>query len=478
MLRFCTVFLFLAALPGFLLAQGAWSQSQAVATPADGNVRPRIEVNQAGQALVLWGDANPKANRIARSNGSGFDAPMQITPSGLPPFVTWWVGAEMAVMNNDVFVVFQANPVGDGRIYAVHSNDGGQTFGDTVRVDALDGHLVAYPTIAVTGSGNPTVAFMRHTTGWSLPRYTVVASTNGGQSYTSGTIVTDTIVGEACDCCPAALAARGDEVAVVYRNNDNNTRDMYAAVSTDGALTFPEWGPIDNNGWFLQSCPTSGPDAHFYGDRLLTPFTSDDRVYLSNAGISDLSDYAFVPIHSEAGASIDQRFPRIAGSGDTLGLVWEQRDGGSEVLFSWSVNGPDGFSMPDTVNIQQLGNQMNPDIAYSNGVFHISWQDDGTGEVMYRTVSVDALVSTGDATPAGNMLDAYVAGNQLIVEAVEGSGTTQVQILSITGAIVAQERVSGPRGSLSTSALPAGNYIVRMRHSKLGVRARKVTINH
>ncbi|MBK8612856.1 MAG: hypothetical protein IPN85_05080 [Flavobacteriales bacterium] len=83
------------------------------------------------------------------------------------------------------------------------------------------------------------------------------------------------------------------------------------------------------------------------------------------------------------GAEPAAELPRIAGSGDTLGVVWQQiGNGQSEILFSWSVTGPCGPGRSDTVNVDLPGSQRTPDIAYANGSFHIVWgesRDRGCG---------------------------------------------------------------------------------------------------
>ena len=62
-----------------------------------------------------------------------------------------------------------------------------------------------------------------------------------------------------CDCCPINLFvdAQG-ALNVVYRDNNNDIRDMAKMVSTDNAETFSKSQILHNDGWKIMGCPHSG----------------------------------------------------------------------------------------------------------------------------------------------------------------------------------------------------------------------------
>ncbi len=61
-----------------------------------------------------------------------------------------------------------------------------------------------------------------------------------------------------CDCCPGTVVCEGDIVTVIYRDNNINIRDNWAAISTDEGRSFTGGLNVDQLDWFLQSCPASG----------------------------------------------------------------------------------------------------------------------------------------------------------------------------------------------------------------------------
>jgi hypothetical protein len=62
-----------------------------------------------------------------------------------------------------------------------------------------------------------------------------------------------------CDCCPINLFVDGSgALNVIYRDNNDNIRDMAKMVSTDNAETFSKSQILYNDGWKIMGCPHSG----------------------------------------------------------------------------------------------------------------------------------------------------------------------------------------------------------------------------
>lgn len=68
--------------------------------------------------------------------------------------------------------------------------------------------------------------------------------------------VIDSVV---CDCCPINMLvdAKG-ALNVVYRDNNDDIRDMAKMVSTDNAKTFSKSQILHNDDWKIKGCPHSG----------------------------------------------------------------------------------------------------------------------------------------------------------------------------------------------------------------------------
>src|SRR6185436_5207357 len=120
-----------------------------------------------------------------------------------------------------------------------------------------------FPGVAIDKNNQPIVSYMRFKTDWTEARYVSLRSSDFGNTFAPYVNATDVSKGTACDCCPVSMATDGDRVAVLYRNNRNNIRNMTAAISLDNGNSYSYTQELDTMNWFLQSCPGSGGDCYF-----------------------------------------------------------------------------------------------------------------------------------------------------------------------------------------------------------------------
>jgi BNR repeat-like domain len=68
--------------------------------------------------------------------------------------------------------------------------------------------------------------------------------------------VVDAVV---CDCCPVnLLLSDNGDLSVIYRDNNDDIRDMAKITSKDNAVTFGKSQIVHNDDWKIQGCPHSG----------------------------------------------------------------------------------------------------------------------------------------------------------------------------------------------------------------------------
>lgn len=78
-----------------------------------------------------------------------------------------------------------------------------------------------------------------------------------------------------CDCCPINMLIDADgALNVIYRDNNDNIRDMARMVSTDNGATFSKPEIIHNDGWKINGCPHSGAVSTTYGKSALVAWFS------------------------------------------------------------------------------------------------------------------------------------------------------------------------------------------------------------
>jgi hypothetical protein len=364
-----------------------------------GNYRPRATVVDGDVPLVIYGKGGFENIFISRWNGTGFDTPMGIIPAGESSYIAVWTGPDVASKGDTVVAVFKLDPLDEKNVYSVRSVDGGLTFSDTIRVDSHNSGIAWMPSIEMDADGNPVVASMIHDANWANPRYALTHSSDAGLTYNGEVEVASSVPGEACDCCSAEVAIDGQRQLLLFRNNEFNIRDIFGVLSTDGGATFPTYTNIDNMAWQISGCPSTGADAIFMGDNLITTYASAAngpyRVYVSTSSttsglVFDTREMVTEPIPSQGG----QNFPTISGANDTIVMAWMEADNlNKDIYYSVSVPGVNHLDALTNYkhkgNLTTTGTQTNPEIIYKNGIVHLFFQDNSTGNLLYRRGTID-----------------------------------------------------------------------------------------
>ncbi|MBO6515105.1 MAG: T9SS type A sorting domain-containing protein [Bacteroidia bacterium] len=408
-MRLLVIILFLFSLP--TLAQTInWDAPVVVNSEINmGNTRPKIALTKDNIPIVMWGRAPNREVYVSKWTGNNFSTPVKVTPQGVNAFVQNWAGPGLEAQEDTVYVTFKSQPEQDGFVYVVRSIDGGKTFGDTLRVSS--NNWSRFPEVSILPGGNPVVTYMDFEPGFIEPHYAVCTSDNGGVTFSEPISASGIAPGEACDCCPGFILAERDQIVVMFRNNDNDLRDIWASVSKDGGRTFPLGKDIDRNDWIIGGCPSTGPEAITIGDSLVAVWMSGasgkSKINIGTADLKALN----VGINSEITPETNnqQNYPKIDGDGQFIITTWQEIENGSRnIKCSWSDRGPSALisKVPFDVNVNKKGVQQSPDISYSNGVVHIVWQDLTARKVMYRRGEIN-VSSINKPTLANLDFDLY-----------------------------------------------------------------------
>jgi hypothetical protein len=397
-----------------------WGTPLPVATGLS-NVYPRLTLINGENPLVIWENASTDKIYSSKWTGTAFTTPLILNPPGVIPYIATWVGAEIGSSGDTAFVVFFSEPMMSAKIYIVRSIDGGLSFSDTLRIDSAGTSTIpAFPTVAVAPGGNPVVSYMQTNSSMLDAEYVLLRSTDGGNNF--GPPVTPSLgaPGFVCDCCPASIAIDGNNQSLLYRNDDTNIRDIWASFSSDASATFPFTSEIDQTNWYITSCPSSGPSGLIIGDSLfytwMSDATSDARIYMGSTNIHDQQigqNRQLYPFGSST-----QNFPVIAGKGDTLGVVWQGYNAGSqEVLFTYSVTGAAGLGQSvDTLTKGLPGNQSRPDIEFKNGKFHVVYSDSNGGNVKYLTGNISAATGIEESSGKALLVTSFYQNGSIVLK--------------------------------------------------------------
>ncbi len=367
--------------------QITWGITSDVSMSMYGYNFPRIVKDGGGDPLISW--THNSNMYFARWNGSGFTNP--ITLNSFPIAGAGWMGPDIASKGDTIFAVYKKTPEGDtsSHVWCVGSFDGGMTFTPPVRVDYIGNNICRFPTVTIDGMGNPIVGFMRLDAGFGNAQWVVSKSTNLGASFSTDVLASGWSSGtsEVCDCCPSKIVADGNTVAMPYRDNNSNIRDSWVGISTDGGANFLGGMDVDQQGWMLMSCPSSGPDAVIIGDNLYTTYMSgasgSSRVSYNISSISALTGSNAIPL-AQPMAVTSQNFPRIDSDLNSMAFAWKQVSGGQqELAIQFTENLAGGINpLLEIVDINNIGAV---DIMMNNGTIWLVWEDPSSGTVKYRS---------------------------------------------------------------------------------------------
>jgi hypothetical protein len=178
---------------------------------------------------------------------------------------------------------------------------------------------------------------------------------------------------------------------------------MWTGMSTDGGNSFIGGIQTDYTNWMINSCPGSGPDAMLVGDSLYTIFMSGaggmTLVYFSKASVSNMQSGMSIPVTGNFTGLMLQNFPRIANSGNAVGMLWKQSTmGGSQIGMLFTDNILNGFPAAyDTVALSSSSNIENGDVTITNGEVHVVWEDNNSGTVKYRKGTFTPVITSTEA---------------------------------------------------------------------------------
>lgn len=439
-----------------------YQTSPPVALPsAYGNYHPQIEITNDNQPAVIWTSPTLKNLYFSKHNGiDDFNTPIQLNPSGLNVQSYNWSGPDLAMWQDDIYVVFKENGYTDGKIFVVKSTDNGATFGDTVRVDNLATGFGNYPDIAVFND-TVYVTFMDHDSTGMDPQYVVARSVDGGASFQAEVIAGEILGDEACDCCQPEIVVNDKYVVVFLRNNQSNIRDIKGIVSYDRGATFTNWISVDDHNWAIMACPSTGPDARILdNDSVLVAYKSEwagqARVYLHQYDLN--SDMSVTEVELSMGTGTNPNYPQLCYNEGRLGAVWEGQGVSTDVFFNPLIGGIAAFDTSATINLTDTaGSQSKPDIAFQSGVYHVVYSEGALGGIKYIKVFNPLEVNE---VPAGVEMSVYpnpVTDQMHLDLEINESIQMDIQIFDANSRLVYIDTWNTSAGQ-NRIAIPVGDY--------------------
>jgi hypothetical protein len=295
------------------------------------------------------------------------------------------------VEGSNVYVVFRAS---DYNSYMVKSTDNGESFGDTIRIAEPSVLFPFYPDMAVHND-TVFVTYMKHEDeDGSSPDYVFTRSTDGGLTFETQVLVSELFSDEVCDCCPPEIVVNDQYVVVFFRNNESNIREIKGVLSYDRGETFTDWFSADDFGWYLASCPSTGPDARFISNDIVasvykTYTDGGTKVYLNRYDLSTETAIGTQEITATDFSPISVNYPQINVDDDNIGVVWEGLGDGTsiDVFFNGMAIDEPEFDPVNALNLtEQSGVQQKPDIAIRNGIYQVVYANSNDQNLYFMEI--------------------------------------------------------------------------------------------
>lgn len=203
------------------------------------------------------------------------------------------------------------------RVYSIRSTDAGQTWSQPQPVAApSQSAMQDFTSMACAPDGTLFVAYISHDATALGTHLLIQRSTDSGLTWQPPVRVTGSPwIGRACECCMTSITVgTSGLVAVAFRANISDVRDIHVAFSSNNGETFQTPIRVQNAPWTVEGCPATGPDvtiddgnrAHVtwrdFRDGAVRPVVYYARVEPSTASLvenldlsSDVSDFVDYP---------------------------------------------------------------------------------------------------------------------------------------------------------------------------------------
>ncbi len=290
----------IAAVVISLLAASAGAAPVDILPPGlRGAVQPQIAVAPSGRIHVVFGKDNAVYHTTS-PDGLAFSAPVKV---GELEKLALKMRRGPRVTATDKLVLVTAISHIDGNVHAWTSGDTGRTWKENAHLNTVP-KSAREGLQALAGDGRGLVAAMwldlrgKGTELWGR------VSRDGGATWADEVSIYQSPDGHICQCCvPVAAISPTGEIAAMWRNSLDGSRDLYMATSRDGR-TFSPAQKLGTGTWKLNGCPMDGGSLAFGpAGNWLAVWRRERTVFASEAGTPErqLAANAVQPIAAYAG---------------------------------------------------------------------------------------------------------------------------------------------------------------------------------
>ncbi len=234
------------------LALAAFHSSALAETRIAGAAQPQIAATADGRVWLVYGQGRDVL--VARSDDSGNTFQPASTVASLPQLMLGMRRGPRIAARGDTITVTVVAP----ELLAYRSTDAGRTWSGPVTVnDTAECTREGLHDLALSPTGELFATWLDLRNGkmelWGA------SSRDGGGTWTKNQQVYKSPAISICECChPTALFDADGNLAVMWRNSIDGSRDMWMSTRAQGAAQFTAAHKVGEGTWKLNACPMDG----------------------------------------------------------------------------------------------------------------------------------------------------------------------------------------------------------------------------
>jgi hypothetical protein len=172
----------------------------------------------------------------------------------------------------------------DGDLVAWRSTDEGKSWSKGVVINDVPGAPTeGLHALGADPNGNLFTAWLDKRGAKGTKLYGA-RSTDAGRTWSKNVQIYESPEGTICECChPSVAIDATGQIAVMFRNWLDGSRDMYLAGSRDGS-SFSKPAKLGTGTWKLNACPMDGGGLTIAQGKLVSVWRRDREIFMASPG--------------------------------------------------------------------------------------------------------------------------------------------------------------------------------------------------